>query len=126
MDALRYQPKRAAQILGLSLKELERQSELDEFSPQDLLDLRQKLGKSPQDFGGVRKQLFLNFKGGTGKTSLSSSYAFRLSEMGYGVLLIDLDSQGHATKCLGLEGEDYPKTLLEVLVKKAKLSEVII
>ncbi len=45
--------------------------------------------------------------------------------MGYGVLLVDLDSQGHATKCLGYEGEDFPKTLLDVLVKKAPISEVI-
>ena len=52
----------------------------------------------------TRKQLFLNFKGGTGKTSLSSNYAFRLAEMGNRVLVVDLDSQGHATKCLGYEG----------------------
>src|SRR5882672_482816 len=69
----------------------------------------------------TRKQLFLNFKGGTGKTSLSSNYAFRLAEMGNRVLVIDLDSQGHATKCLGYEGEDFHKTLLEVLVKRVPL-----
>jgi chromosome partitioning protein len=80
----------------------------------------------PRKLPKVRKQLFLNFKGGTGKTSLSSSYAFRLAEMGYAVLLVDLDSQGHATKCLGLEGESFPRTLVEVLTKKAKLSEVIV
>jgi chromosome partitioning protein len=126
MDALSYQPKRVAQILGISLRDLSRESKLEAFSPQDLAALRQKLGKSPHDFGGVRKQLFLNFKGGTGKTSLSTSYAFRLAEMGYGVLLVDLDSQGHATKCVGLEGEEFPKTLLDVMVKRAKLSEVIV
>jgi chromosome partitioning protein len=41
------------------------------------------------------------------------------------VLLVDLDSQGHATKCLGYEGEDFEKTLLHVLVRKAPLSEAI-
>lgn len=73
----------------------------------------------------TRKQLFLNFKGGTGKTSLSSNYSYRLAEMGNRVLVIDLDSQGHATKCLGYEGEDFPKTLLEVLVKRVPLKDVI-
>ena len=73
----------------------------------------------------TRKQLFLNFKGGTGKTSLSSNYAYRLAEMGHRVLVIDLDSQGHATKCLGFEGEDFPKTLLEVLVKRVPMKDVI-
>ena len=53
----------------------------------------------------MRKQLFLNFKGGTGKTSLSTSYAYRLAEMGHRVLLIDLDSQGHATQHLGVAVE---------------------
>jgi chromosome partitioning protein len=126
MDALTYQPKRVAQILGISPKELARVSKQEAFTPRELDELRTKLGKSPHDFGGVRKQLFLNFKGGTGKTSLSSSYAFRLAEMGYAVLLVDLDSQGHATKCLGIEGEEQSKTLLDVLVKKTKLSEVIL
>jgi chromosome partitioning protein len=73
----------------------------------------------------VRKQLFLNFKGGTGKTSLSSNYAYRLAEMGNRVLVVDLDSQGHATKCLGYEGEDFQKTLLEVLVKRVPLRDAI-
>jgi chromosome partitioning protein len=45
--------------------------------------------------------------------------------MGYGVLLVDLDSQGHATKCLGYEGEDFAKTLLDVLVRKTPITEVI-
>jgi chromosome partitioning protein len=38
---------------------------------------------------------------------------------------VDLDSQGHATKCLGFEGEDFPQTLLDVLVKKVPVSQVI-
>jgi chromosome partitioning protein len=75
---------------------------------------------------GPRRQLFLNFKGGTGKTSISTSYSFRMAEMGYRVLLIDLDSQGHATKCLGLEGESFEQTLLDVLVKRTPISQVIV
>src|SRR5581483_3868431 len=58
-------------------------------------------------------------------TSLSSNYAYRLAEMGHRVLVVDLDSQGHATKCLGYEGEDFQKTLLEVLVKRVPLKDVI-
>ena len=88
-------------------------------------ELRGKLHRYPQEVGAVRKQLFLNFKGGTGKTSLSTSYAWRMAELGYGVLLVDLDSQGHATKCLGFEGEDFPRTLVDVLVKKVPISEII-
>ena len=126
MDPIVYSPKRAAQILGLTSAQLARESKLTSFTPHQMQQLRQKLGKSPHDFGGCRRQLFLNFKGGTGKTSLSTSYAFRLAEMGYGVLLVDLDSQGHATKCVGVEGEELDKTLLQVFTKKVRIGEAIV
>ena len=125
MDPITYTPRRAAQILEVELKDLNAASKKEGYSPLDLLALRQKLSRMPPKLK-ARRQLFLNFKGGTGKTSLSTSYSFRLAEMGYRVLLIDLDSQGHATKCLGLEGEQFEKTLLDVLVKKVPLSQVIV
>ncbi len=124
MDAIVYTPKVAAELLGIAPKALASALKKDSYSPEDLWDLRGKLRREPPPVG-TRKQLFLNFKGGTGKTSLSTSYAWRLAEMGYGVLLIDLDSQGHATKCLGFEGEDFQRTLLDVLVKKQPVSQVI-
>jgi chromosome partitioning protein len=74
----------------------------------------------------MRRQLFLNFKGGTGKTSVSSSYAFRLAEMGHRVLVIDLDSQGHASKCLGVAGEEAQHTLFDAIIKKTPLDKVIV
>jgi chromosome partitioning protein len=125
MEPVSYTPRRAAQILKLEPKRLADALRKDAYTPLDLLALRQQLGLMPAPLE-PRRQLFLNFKGGTGKTSLSTSYAFRLSEMGYRVLIIDLDSQGHATKCLGLEGETFERTLLEVLIKRAPISEVIV
>ena len=122
-EALRYSPKVAAEVLGVPVKTLKGALEKEHYTPEEVWELRGKLAKYPPSVG-TRKQLFLNFKGGTGKTSLSVSYAWRLAELGYGVLLIDLDSQGHATKCLGFEGEDFPRTLVDVLVKKLPISEV--
>lgn len=124
METPSYSPKVTADMLGINLKQLAGALKQTHYSPQDLVALRTKLHKRPPQVGH-RKQLFLNFKGGTGKTSLSTSYAWRLAEMGYSVLLIDLDSQGHATKCLGYEGEDFEKTLLNVLVNRDPISEVI-
>ncbi|MBL8924376.1 MAG: AAA family ATPase [Myxococcaceae bacterium] len=124
METPSYTPKQAAELLGITPKTLKASLDKDTFSPEEVWDLRAKLNLYPAEVG-TRKQLFLNFKGGTGKTSLSTSYAWRLAEMGYGVLLVDLDSQGHATKCLGFEGEDFQHTLLNVLVKKAPISQVI-
>lgn len=124
MEPLRYTPKEAADLLGVTTKALANGQSKSAYTADDVWELRTKLHLEPPPVG-PRKQLFLNFKGGTGKTSLSTSYAWRLAELGYGVLLIDLDSQGHATKCLGFEGEDFPHTLLDVLVKKKPMSEVI-
>ncbi len=124
MDPLLYTPRETAELLGVSAKALSASLAKPEYTPDDVWELRGKLSLAPPTVG-PRKQLFLNFKGGTGKTSLSTSYAWRMAELGYGVLLVDLDSQGHATKCLGFEGEDFPHTLLDVLVKKKAISEVI-
>jgi chromosome partitioning protein len=124
MEAPTYSAKQVAELLGVSAKELPEELRKDTYSPDDVWELRETLQKFPAPIGH-RRQLFLNFKGGTGKTSLSTSYAWRLAELGYAVLLIDLDSQGHSTKCLGYEGEDFEKTLLDVLVRKTPLAKVI-
>ena len=124
MDPILYSPRETADLLGIQVKALAAALKKDQYTPEDVWELRGKLQLEPPALG-TRKQLFLNFKGGTGKTSLSTSYAWRLAEMGYGVLLVDLDSQGHATKCLGFEGEDFERTLLDVLVKKQAISAVI-
>lgn len=138
LESVRYTPKRFAQVLGISTRELanaEARGPLlalkpqdpgeakPTYTPQDLVKYREVLGKKPPPLPFTR-QLFLNFKGGTGKTSMSTSYAFRLAERGYKVLVIDLDSQGHATKCLGLEGDDYPRTLADALIKRVPLKDV--
>ncbi len=126
MDNIHYTPKRLAQIFGITTKQVaEMLGRREGLGPADLDALRQALKAVPEPFP-YRRQLFLNFKGGTGKTSLSTSYAYRLAERGYRVLVIDLDSQGHATRCLGEEGASFPRTLHDVLVRKVPLQEVII
>jgi chromosome partitioning protein len=126
MENVRYSSKRLAEIVGATHKQVESAlGRKDGFGPEDLPVLREKLRRPAAPFP-PRVQLFLNFKGGTGKTSLSSSYAFRLAERGYRVLMIDLDSQGHATKCLGKEGGSFERTLVDVLIRKVPLEEVTV
>jgi chromosome partitioning protein len=126
MENVRYTAKRLAEIVGATQKQVESAlGRKDGFGPPDLPILRQKLNRRPEPFP-PRVQLFLNFKGGTGKTSLSSSYAYRLAERGYRVLVIDLDSQGHATKCLGKEGSSFTKTLFDALIRKTPLTELTV
>jgi chromosome partitioning protein len=126
MENIRYTAKRLAQVLGATEKQVvSAMGRRDGFAPEDLARLRQKLNRSPAPFPR-RIQLFLNFKGGTGKTSLSSSYAYRLAERGYRVLMIDLDSQGHATKCLGKEGSSFTRTLHDVMIRKVPIDDVTV
>lgn len=95
------------------------------YRPDDVIAYRNHLGLPPI-VKSMRKQLFLNFKGGTGKSSVSASYGFRLAQMGVKTLMIDLDPQGHLTQCLGLDSSQYPKTLFNALIEKEDLEQVII
>lgn len=132
---IRYRRQHFAELLDLSeqrFSEVEAWPQLqelgggpDEYGPEHLSAYRRILGLQPSR-RRVRHQLFLNFKGGTGKTSLSVSYGYRLAEMGYRVLLVDLDSQGHATQHLGFEGEQYEQTLYDVLVHRVPLDDVML
>jgi chromosome partitioning protein len=126
VENLRYSLKRFAEIVGATQRQIaEVLGRRDVYTPGDLAQIRQKLRRVPPQ-RRLRRQLFLNFKGGTGKTSLSTSYAYRLAERGHRVLMVDLDSQGHAAKCLGKEGSGFTRTLHDVLVRKVPLPDIVV
>lgn len=84
-------------------------------------------GRIPVTGGAVaRKQLFLNFKGGTGKTSVSSAYGYYLAMTGKKVLMIDLDAQAHLTTCFNQDTARHDKSLYSVLVRGARISDVVV
>ena len=127
MENVRYTVKRLAEIVGATPRQVDGAlGRRAAYGPELLAELREKLKKPGPAPIPCRVQLFLNFKGGTGKTSLSTSYAYRLAERGYRVLVVDLDSQGHATKCLGHEGGEAKATLFDVLVRKTPIAEVTV
>ncbi len=138
MRQRRFSASEFAQLLGISkgaLLEKERQGSVPParrggnnfryFTPEDIPRYREALGLAPL-ITQKRTQLFLNFKGGTGKSSVSSSYGYRVAEMGLRVLLLDLDPQAHLTKCLGFEGSSFDYTLFNVLVQKIPIQEAIV
>lgn len=133
-----YPPMTFSKILGISRQELiEKEAEgvlprakrnarkERYYKPDDVITYRNHLGLPPL-VKSMRKQLFLNFKGGTGKSSVSASYGFRLAQMGVKTLMIDLDPQGHLTQCLGLDSSQYSKTLFNALIEKEDLEQVIV
>jgi chromosome partitioning protein len=132
---IRFARTQFARLLGVSSRELteaDSRPELaslggapDSYGLRHLSAYRGALGRHPKP-GPPRHQLFLNFKGGTGKTSISVAYAYRLAEIGHRVLLIDLDSQGHATQHLGFEGDKCERTLYDTLVNRVPIEDVIL
>lgn len=73
-----------------------------------------------------KKQMFYNVKGGTGKSTLTAQYVMQAALMGYRVLAIDLDGQGHLTLNLDvLDAHELP-TIYDVLINDLPIDQAII
>jgi chromosome partitioning protein len=75
----------------------------------------------------MRRIAFINEKGGTGKTTLAVNTAAWLArEHGLKVLLVDLDTQGHAGKSLGVDVRTLPRNVFHLLTEDAvRLTDVV-
>ncbi|HCU07076.1 MAG TPA: hypothetical protein DIC42_05830 [Holosporales bacterium] len=71
-------------------------------------------------------QSFYNFKGGTGKTSLCFQISTHLALLGFRVLVIDADPQGHLSTSLGIRNDDNHLTLFDLISGHATLSETVL
>ena len=70
-------------------------------------------------------QVFFNFKGGTGKTTICHQVAVHMALLGFKVLAIDCDPQAHLTYALGVTEEEENLTLYDVIVNKLPIKETI-
>jgi len=71
----------------------------------------------------VRKIAIANQKGGVGKTTTSVNLATYLALEGRHVLLVDMDSQGNSTSGLGLNRNELPCTIRDVLLGEATIAD---
>ena len=68
---------------------------------------------------------FCNQKGGVGKTTSAINIATSISNLGYKVLLIDIDPQGNATSGLGEEKKADLTNIYDVLSERLSIYESI-
>lgn len=69
--------------------------------------------------------MFYNFKGGTGKTSVCFQVSTHLALMGFNVLVVDCDPQGHLSNSLGFDNMDDFPTLSDVVSQTVDLKDAI-
>jgi len=74
---------------------------------------------------GTRVIALANQKGGVAKTTTTLNLGVAFKEMGYRVLLIDLDPQGNLTMSQGLNPDTIDTSMYDVLVRKIPISDVI-
>lgn len=73
----------------------------------------------------MRKIAFTNQKGGVGKTTTTINTGAGLANLGYKVLLVDMDPQANLTYSLKLHSNRIDKNIYHVLKGEASIEEII-
>jgi chromosome partitioning protein len=84
--------------------------------------------REPQSASGnplPRVLAVANQKGGVGKTTTSVNLGAALAELGFRVLVIDLDPQGNATTGLGIDARNFELSMYDVLMRDSSMEDCV-
>ncbi|MGV8947662.1 MAG: ParA family protein [Lutibacter sp.] len=70
--------------------------------------------------------VFYNFKGGTGKTSICYQVATHLALLGFKVLALDLDPQAHLSLAMQVPEDYQGPTIFDILVQGSSLQKALL
>jgi len=73
----------------------------------------------------MRSIAIINQKGGVGKTTTAVNLSAALAAAGHKVCLLDLDPQAHASLHLGIALSDSERSIYDVLIGNAAVSEIV-
>ena len=92
----------------------------------DQLQSRHDLGALPQGKPPLPRVIAIaNQKGGVGKTTTAVNLGAALAEIGYRVLVLDLDPQGNATTGLGVNARNLETSVYDVLLHDVPMEDCI-
>ena len=100
----------------------------DELEGDDGAPGLAEVGRAPQAASGnplPRIIAVANQKGGVGKTTTSVNLGAALAELGFRVLVLDLDPQGNATTGMGIDARNFELSMYDVLMRDASLEDCI-
>jgi chromosome partitioning protein len=92
-----------------------------------LSNVTRSLARTPTSQGATLGQVIAlaNQKGGVAKTTTTLNLAVAMKELGYSVLVVDLDPQGNLTMSQGMDPDAIERSMFDVLVHSLPIDEVI-